>query len=48
MYDDYSIWPIHHSEWSGWTTADQVFPNFLFIMGIAIPFAIKLEEEITK
>ena len=39
-----NIWPIKHSEWNGWTTADQIFPNFLFIMGMAIPFAIQYSD----
>ena len=34
------IRPIEHSEWNGLTTADLIFPNFLFIMGLAIPLAI--------
>eukprot|EP00825_Cyclidium_porcatum_P036983 TRINITY_DN4006_c0_g1_i7.p1 TRINITY_DN4006_c0_g1~~TRINITY_DN4006_c0_g1_i7.p1 ORF type:complete len:415 (-),score=49.13 TRINITY_DN4006_c0_g1_i7:207-1451(-) len=37
---DYPIWPIRHSEWNGLSTADLVFPNFLFINGLAIPFAL--------
>lgn len=37
---DNPIWPIRHSEWNGLSTADLVFPNFLFIMGLSIPFAI--------
>ncbi|KRX06974.1 hypothetical protein PPERSA_07137 [Pseudocohnilembus persalinus] len=40
--DEYAIWPIDHSYWFGWTSADQIFPNFLFIMGLAIPFAFSV------
>ncbi|KRW98528.1 hypothetical protein PPERSA_00125 [Pseudocohnilembus persalinus] len=39
--DQYAIWPLKHSEWDGWTLADQVFPNFLFIMGLAIPLSLR-------
>lgn len=31
--------PLRHAEWDGWTPTDQVFPAFLFIMGVAIPLA---------
>ena len=32
--------PLLHAEWHGWTPADLVFPFFLFILGVAIPFAL--------
>lgn len=31
--------PLHHADWDGWTPTDLVFPSFLFIMGVAIPFS---------
>lgn len=35
------IWPLEESKWNGLSTADCVFPSFLFIMGLAIPFSLK-------
>lgn len=32
-------WPLEHAEWNGWTPTDLVFPFFVFIMGVAIPFS---------
>lgn len=32
--------PLGHAEWNGWTPTDLVFPFFLFIVGIAITFAL--------
>ena len=32
--------PLLHAEWHGWTPTDLVFPFFLFILGVAIPFAL--------
>jgi len=31
--------PLKHAEWDGCTPTDLVFPFFLFIVGVAIPFA---------
>jgi predicted acyltransferase len=31
--------PLEHSDWNGWTPTDLIFPFFLFIVGVAIPFA---------
>ena len=31
---------LEHAPWAGVTTADVVFPFFLFILGVAIPFAL--------
>jgi predicted acyltransferase len=31
--------PLKHAEWHGWTPTDLVFPFFLFIVGVAIPFS---------
>ena len=32
-------WPLLHAPWHGWTPTDLVFPFFLFIVGVAIPFS---------
>ncbi len=32
--------PLLHAEWHGWTPTDLVFPFFLFIVGVAISFAL--------
>lgn len=32
--------PLQHADWNGWTLADLVFPFFLFIVGVAIPYAL--------
>ncbi len=32
--------PLRHADWHGWTPTDVIFPFFLFIVGVAIPFAI--------
>lgn len=41
---------MHHSHWAGFHFEDLIFPLFMFISGIAIPFAItgKLERGIAK
>lgn len=31
--------PLQHAAWTGVTFADLVFPSFLFIMGVAMPYA---------
>jgi predicted acyltransferase len=31
--------PLEHADWHGWTPTDLVFPFFLFIVGVAIPFS---------
>ena len=31
--------PLLHAEWNGWTPTDLIFPFFLFVLGVAIPFA---------
>jgi len=35
--------PLLHAEWHGWTFTDTVFPFFLFICGVAMPYAIAKE-----
>jgi predicted acyltransferase len=32
--------PLEHAPWHGWTPTDLVFPFFLFIVGVAIPFSM--------
>ncbi len=32
--------PLRHAEWHGFTPTDQVFPSFLFIVGVALPFTL--------
>lgn len=41
---------MHHVEWSGFRFYDLIFPLFMFIAGVAIPFSIKskLEKNIPK
>jgi hypothetical protein len=41
---------LQHADWNGWTLADLVFPFFLFIVGVAIPYAFtdKLEKVQTE
>ena len=31
--------PLGHAEWHGWTPTDLIFPYFLFIVGVVIPFS---------
>jgi predicted acyltransferase len=31
--------PFEHVEWHGWTPTDLIFPFFLFIVGVAMPFS---------
>jgi predicted acyltransferase len=31
--------PLAHAPWHGWTPTDLIFPYFLFIVGVAIPFS---------
>lgn len=32
--------PLEHAPWHGWTFTDTVFPFFLWIVGVAVPFSI--------
>lgn len=32
--------PLGHADWDGWTPTDLVFPFFLFIVGVAIPYSL--------
>lgn len=31
---------LDHAEWNGWTLTDLVFPNFLFLVGCSVVFAV--------
>ncbi len=33
--------PLLHAEWNGWTPTDLIFPYFLFILGVALPFSFR-------
>src|ERR671912_1855600 len=33
--------PLRHADWHGWTPTDVIFPFFLFIVGVAIPFGLE-------
>lgn len=37
--------PLLHSEWNGYTPTDQVFPMFLFIVGVSIALALMPRRE---
>ena len=37
----YIYGPLGHAQWHGWTPTDLIFPFFLFIVGVAIPFSFK-------
>jgi predicted acyltransferase len=37
--------PLLHAYWTGCTFADLVFPWFIFIMGVAMPFALARRQE---
>jgi predicted acyltransferase len=32
--------PLRHADWHGWTLTDLIFPFFLFIVGVSIPFGL--------
>ena len=38
--------PLEHAPWHGWTSTDTIFPFFLWIVGVAIPFSLgrKMEQ----
>lgn len=41
---------MHHAEWEGFHFEDLIFPLFMFISGVAIPFSVKakLEKSVPK
>ncbi len=36
---------LEHAEWNGWTPTDLIFPFFLFIIGVAMPFSFSKRVE---
>ena len=40
--------PLEHAEWHGWTPTDLIFPFFLFIVGVAIPFSFARRSTTTE
>jgi predicted acyltransferase len=32
-------WPLAHAAWHGWTPTDLIFPFFLFMVGMALPYS---------
>ena len=36
-------WPLLHVPWHGWTPTDLIFPFFLFMVGMSLPFSRRLE-----
>jgi predicted acyltransferase len=39
--NQYAYWPLHHSDWNGWTPTDLVFPTFLFLVGASLVFSFE-------
>lgn len=37
--DDHTYRIISHVKWNGWTIADLIFPFFIFIVGVAMPYS---------
>ncbi len=37
--DEKAHWAIKHAEWNGWTTADFIFPSFLFLVGVSMVYS---------
>ena len=40
MGPPYLYHQLTHSPWNGWTFADTIFPAFLFMVGVALPFSM--------
>src|SRR3954467_10938380 len=40
--------PLEHADWNGWTPTDLIFPFFLFIVGVAIPFSFARRSATTE
>jgi predicted acyltransferase len=40
--------PLEHADWNGWTMTDLIFPFFLFIVGVAIPFSFARRSATTE
>ncbi|KAN0008692.1 hypothetical protein ACTFIU_009419 [Dictyostelium citrinum] len=41
------IWPLNETEWNGLSTADLIFPSFIFISGFSIALALKNSKNTT-
>src|SRR5512145_642851 len=39
---EHIYWPLEHAHWHGWTPTDLVFPFFLFIVGMALPYSRRM------
>ena len=39
---NYVYWPLGHAPWHGWTPTDLIFPFFLFMVGMALPFSSRV------
>lgn len=37
--DEKAYWAIKHADWNGWTTADFIFPSFLFLVGASMVYS---------
>lgn len=37
--DRFTYAPISHVKWNGWSIADLIFPFFIFIVGVAMPYS---------
>jgi len=35
--------PLDHAAWHGWTPTDLIFPFFLFIVGVVVPFSLSAQ-----
>lgn len=40
MGPTYLYHQLTHAPWTGWTLADTIFPAFLFMVGVALPFSL--------
>ncbi|MFT3791357.1 MAG: heparan-alpha-glucosaminide N-acetyltransferase domain-containing protein [Rudaea sp.] len=36
-----AFWFLKHADWNGFTPTDLVFPTFLFLVGVAIPYSVE-------
>ena len=40
--------PLEHAEWNGYTPADLIFPNFLFLAGVSLIFSLQSRVECAR
>ena len=40
--------PLRHADWHGWTPTDLVFPFFLLIVGVALPFSLSRRKALAE